>query len=115
MRLRHRVALGLGLAALGFLVPSNQWYLALAGAVVVALRRPPRWTLVVPPVVRGQPTVNGDALVLQHGGVVGPSKDLCGASAGSYLTDTRGNLYRSARRASRSGSRISKRRPSDRM
>ena len=54
MRLRHRVVLGLAMAALAVAVPANRWLLVYAGLVLVALT--PRGPLLVQPVVQGQPT-----------------------------------------------------------
>src|ERR687896_2369661 len=60
MRLRHRAALGLALAALGALVPANRWFLLYAGVVLVVLVSP--GPLLVEPVVERQAAVDGDVL-----------------------------------------------------
>ena len=60
MRLRHRVVLGLAMAALAVAVPANRWLLVYAGLALVVLT--PRGPLLVQPVVQGQPAVHGDVL-----------------------------------------------------
>ena len=60
MRLRHRMVLGLLTAALAVPAPANRWLLMYAGLALVVLV--PRGPLLVQPVVKGQPAVDGQVL-----------------------------------------------------
>jgi hypothetical protein len=62
MRLRHRVVLGLAMAALAVAAPANRWLLVYAGVALGLLALVPRGPLLVQPVVQGQPAVHGDVL-----------------------------------------------------
>jgi hypothetical protein len=62
MRLRHRVVLGLAMAALAVSVAANRWLLVYAGVALGLLAVAPRGPLLVQPVVQRQPAVHGDVL-----------------------------------------------------
>ena len=62
MRLRHRVVLGLVMAALAVASPANRWLLLYAGVALGLLAVAPRGPLLVQPVVQRQPAVHGDVL-----------------------------------------------------